>query len=384
MKSIQRFGLLNVLFAGMLLFSAYRSQETIRYFQTQTISLQPDTVQAYIVDFKDDVDNDTLFQARSKEGYPVLYFRKIKTSVCFDNKCRLLDIVVYWNVTGRYLGYELPKGEFLSKTEHEPFKPEEYTRLSDLLSDPLSPLANFSYEELVPKPASAAGDLDAVSSATAKNVLDYVVEGAVYTTYKLWHIVYGPAQKEVTDLTEKRLSPGFLLKILESPDASDKLWALNHIRGYVELTPELQNVLLGFIDNNQFNRAERAIHALSPEALKNDALQLALLEKYGRVNYALKNQLITKLKEAPQLSEPLKTALARSLVSANGELLSNTLDLFLHHRVADPETGRIIAGLLQNDNNFLSRKAYTYLKNVKIEDRIVEEQLNAYRVKHNL
>ncbi|RRA99116.1 hypothetical protein [Larkinella rosea] len=369
---------------GILLLPAWVTQEPIRYFQAPALSLKPDTVLAYTVDFKDDVDNDTLFQNRSKEGYPVSYFRRIKTSVCFDNKCRLVDITLYWNVTGRYLGFELPKGEFLSKTEHEPFTPVEYARLNELLADPFSPLANFSYEELVPKSASAGAGVDAVSSATAKNVLEYVVEGAVYTTYKLWHLIYGPARQEVVSLTEQRLSPGFLLKILESPDASDKIWALNHIRGYVDLTPELRKTVLSFIDNNQFNRAERAINALEPKALRSDTLQLALLEKYVRVNYALKNQLILKLKEAPRLNDQLKTALARSLASANGELLSNTLDLFQHHRVADPETGRIIAGLLQNDNNFLARKAFTYLKNVKIEDRIVEKQLNAYRLKHNL
>lgn len=368
----------------MLLFPAYRSPEPIRYFHPQTISLKPDTVQAYIVDFKDDVDNDTLFQARSKEGCPVLYFRKIKTSVCFDNKCRLLDIVLYWNVTGRYLGYELPKGEFLSKTEHEPFKPAEYTRLNELLADPFSPLANFSYEELVPKPATETPGVDAVSSATAKNVLDYVVEGAVYTTYKLWHIVYGPAQQEVTALTEKRLSPGFLLKILESPDASDKLWALNHIRGYVELTPGLQKVVLDFIDNNQFNRAERAINALSPEALKKDELQLALFGKYETVNYSLKNLIIIKLKEAPRLSDQIKTALAQNLSSTNGELLTNVLDLFKQHQITDPETVRAVAGLLKSENNFLAQKAYNYLKNVNIADQAVVEQVNVYKAQHKL
>ncbi|GAB3267196.1 hypothetical protein GCM10027347_35750 [Larkinella harenae] len=346
--------------------------------------MKPDTVQAYIVDFKDDIDNDTLFQARLREGYPVWYFRKIKTSVCFDNKCRLLDIVVYWNVTGRYLGYELPKGEFLSKTEHEPFKPAEYTRLNELLADPFSPLANFSYEELAPKPATETPGVDAVSSATAKNVLDYVVEGAVYTTYKLWHIVYGPAQQEVTMLTEKRLSPGFLLKILESPDASDKLWALNHIRGHVELTPDLQKTVLSFIDNNQFNRAERAINALSPEALQKDALQLALFEKYESVNYSLKNLIVTKLKEAPHLNDQIKNALVQNLSATNGELLTNVLDLFKKQKVADLETVRAIARLLKHENNFLAQKAYNYLKNANIADQTVAEQVNAYKAQHKL
>ncbi|WP_421829833.1 hypothetical protein [Larkinella sp.] len=360
------------------------SRERIRYFHSQTIQLKPDTIQAFVSQFKDDAGNDTLFQIRSKEGYPVSYFRKIKTSVCFDNKCRLLDIVLYWNVTGRYLGYELPEGEFLSKTEHEPFKPAEYARLNDLLADPFSPLANFSYEELVPKADAVASGLDAVSSATSKNVLDYVVEGAVYTTYKMWHFVYGAAQKEVIKLTEKRLSPGFLLKVLESPDSGDKIWALNHIRGQVGLTPALRTTVLSFIDNNRFNLAERAIHALSPAELKSDSLQQLLFEKYPRANYSLKNLIVAKLKEAPHLNGSVKTALANALKSANGELLTNILDLFRQHRVSDRETGRIIAGLLQSDNNFLAQKAFIYLKSANIDDQRVTEQLNAYKTKHHL
>ncbi|MRS64919.1 hypothetical protein [Larkinella terrae] len=362
----------------------FQSRDRIRYFHAQTILLQPDTVQAFASQFQDDAGNDTLFQIRSKEGYPISYFRKIKTSVCFDNKCRLLDIVLYWNVTGRYLGFELPEGEFLSKTEHEPFKPEEYTRLNDLLADPFSPLANFSYEELVPKTDPAAAGLDAVSSATSKNVLDYVVVGAVYTTYKMWHFVYGSAQKEVISLTEKRLSPGFLLKILESPDSGDKIWALNHIRGQVELTPVLRNTVLSFIDNNRFNLAERAINALSPSELKSDSLQQLLFQKFPQVNYTLKNLIVTKFKDAPQLTKTVKTALAIQLKSTNGELLSNILDLFKQQKVADPETGRIIAGLLRSENNFLAQKAFSFLKSANIDDKQVVEQLNAYKSKHQL
>jgi hypothetical protein len=215
-------------------------------------------------------------------------------------------------------------------------------------------------------------------------VLDYVVVGAVYTTYKMWHFVYGAAQKEVVSLTEKRLSPGFLLKILESPDSSDKIWALNHIRGYVELTPELQNTVLSFIDNNRFNLAERAINALSPAELKSDSLQNQLFEKFPKSNYSLKNLIVNKLKEAPFLNESVKTTLANSLKSTNGELLSNTLDLFKIHKVADQETGRIIADLLQSDNNFRSQKAFIYLKNANIDDKFIVEQLYAYKLKHNL
>src|SRR3546814_5039171 len=63
-------------------------------------------------------------------GFPVAYYRKINTDVCFDGKCRMLKVSLYWNVTGRFLGIELPPGEFLSKSDHEPFTLSEYYRMN--------------------------------------------------------------------------------------------------------------------------------------------------------------------------------------------------------------------------------------------------------------
>jgi hypothetical protein len=102
----------------LILVSTYDSAAQSRYFRTPTLPLAAETTVAHVVASQDSIANDTLFQQFSKEGFPVAYFRKIRTSVCFDNKCRLLKVNLYWNPTGRYLGFELEKGEFLSKAEH--------------------------------------------------------------------------------------------------------------------------------------------------------------------------------------------------------------------------------------------------------------------------
>ncbi|RAI75438.1 hypothetical protein HMF3257_16965 [Spirosoma telluris] len=357
---------INRLFAFILvplLVSAYDSIGQIRYFRTPTIALKPDTTLAFIAASQDSIANDTLFQIRSKEGYPMAYFRKIRTSVCFDNKCRLLKVNLYWTSTGRYLGFDLPKGEFLSKAEHKPFTPAEYERMSELLADPLSLLATLSYAELAPqvKPPDKGSEVDGVTSATAKNVLEYVVEGAAYTTYKMWHVVYGSTQEDVARLTEKSLSPGFIQTVLESPDLTDKIWALNHIRGFIKLTPALQNALLGFISPTDYNQAERAIQAFGAGDLQANTIQQALFTKFREANYALKKLIINKFKEAPMLDKQVKKAFAEDLTLLNSELISNVLDLFRKHKVADVDTCRMIAQLLTNRNDLIAQKAFTYL-----------------------
>src|SRR3546814_6858824 len=96
-----------------------------------------------------------------------------------------------------------------------------YTRMNALLADSHSPLADFTFEDLVPSVAPGIPGADAVTAATAPAMLDYVVEGAAYTTYRLWHFVYGPTQAKIVRLTEDSLSAELLGMILHSPDRSD-------------------------------------------------------------------------------------------------------------------------------------------------------------------
>ena len=354
----------------------------IRYFVQPTVSFPQADRRYFLAASQDSIANDTLFQALSKEGYPLSYFRKIRTSVCFDNKCRLLKCVLYWNITGRYLGFELPKGEFLSKAEHKEFTPAEYERLGMLLADELSPLGDLSYAELAPQTKttkSSDGEVDGVSSATAKNVLEYVVEGAAYTTYKMWNVVYGTTQQDIMRLTSQVLSDELVLKILESPDLNDRIWALNHIGGNVKVTPRLRDKIFTLIIDKNYNLAERAINAMDGNDLKSDTLQMMLVEKLGTTSYAIKKLIISKFREAPELSVPAKRKLAESLRSANGELVSNLLDTFAKHKVNDLETSRIVAELLGNQNAFISQKAFRYLEQSQLKDRDIEKQMADYR-----
>ena len=102
------------------------------------------------IDFNDTLHSDTLLIHLNKEGNPVRYSRRLVTGVCIKGECRLVKLELLWNITGRYLGFIIPEGEFLSKTEHVKFNADEYTRLHNILEDSNSPLANYSIEELVP------------------------------------------------------------------------------------------------------------------------------------------------------------------------------------------------------------------------------------------
>ncbi len=367
---------------GLLVLSGYYSSDSIRYAHAPTLSLPVDSTLYFIVDFKDDISNDTLVQTRSQEGYPISYSRSIRTGVCFDNKCRPLDITLRWNLTGRYLGFELPEKEFLSKYDHDPFSEAEYQRLHAILTDSLSPLANFHYNEIVPKADSTYEKVDAVSGATSASVLEHVVEGAAFTTYKLWHLVYGPARQQVEALTSRALTPELIQLVLNSTHPSDKIWALNHIDGYVKPTPALQKVVVSFISDQDYNLTERALNSINSNDLQSGALQSILVQKIFETKYSTQKLLLTKLKAVPKLHKEAYSLLNQNLTKLNGQLIAEILQLFIQYQISDVETYRSVSALLASPNAFVSGKAYAFLTRADPQDVVVKERLTVYEEKH--
>ncbi len=360
LKNLVQKGLL--IFLGILYFSGNNPSGKIQYFATPSLTAPVAETRYFILDFKDDIANDTLWQQISAEGFPLRYTRPIRTGVCFDNKCRPLDVTLHWNPTGRYLGFELPEKEFLSKYDHEPFTAEEYEQLHTLLADQFSPLGSFHYNEIVPQADSTYDKVDAVSGATSANVLEYVVEGAAFTTYKLWNIAYGSSQQHVQKLTEAALTPAYLQALLQSPDTQDKLWALNHINGYITPDPALYQTLLMYISEQEFSLAERAIQALNATDLSKKSLQLELAKKIFPASYSLKKLLLQKLQEAPALQPEVVQLLRKNLSTFTGESLTTLLDLWAHHAVFDSETLSAVGQLRQHPNPFITKKAENFLQ----------------------
>ncbi|MCE6991099.1 hypothetical protein [Dyadobacter sp. CY323] len=384
MIELGRLILSGMLFTGFTITAAWLDTGPIRYFNIPTVSLPGEKTVSHILKFDDDDVADTLFEVRSAEGYPVSYFRNIRTSVCFDNKCRLLAIRLYWNITGRYLGYEVPKGEYLSKAEHEPFKAEEYARLHQILSDENSPLRSFTYEDLAPGGNQEKAGVDGVSSATSKDVLSYVVEGAVYTTYKMWHILYGTTQTEVIRLTKTHLNEDLVLKILNSPDRSDKVWALDQVNGRFENASRIPKKIIELVDSRDFHLSEQALNSVHPNAFTSDSLQLLLLAKFKTGNYNLKNSIVTKCRQVSKLNAAFKTALTNELQTSQGTLFVNTLELFKNPGNNNAETTRVIANLMGSENRFIARKSFDFLKKLENKNPRVEELVRQYEAKNGL
>jgi hypothetical protein len=378
MIKVRLFGVIIVGLLGLVL-TFFQGKYPIKYMQVATIESSPAGEPSIVVTFKDSVTNETIYLRKTKDNIPLHYFKKVIGEVCNDEECRLLDVIVYWNITGRYLGFELPKGEFLSKYDHEPFSENEYQRLHTLLADASIPLDAVSFEELITKPASQQDEVDAVSGATSKSVADMVVKGAAYTTYKLWNIVNGPTMDIVSKLTEKQLTPTLIYRILQSPDISDRLWALNRMDALNVLTPQLEDTLLEIISSEDFYLSYSAINAINAIHLKSVELQQGLFANYPKANHSIQTALLKKLLEAPFLSSKIIPASRVLLPQLNGQQLNDLLQLYTKHKVHDKETYSEVAKILENKNKYISKKAYSFLVNIQTDDEFIMECLKAYK-----
>jgi len=367
---------------GLLLFTALSSflsdKEKLKYSQSPTVAGDNNQDQTYVIVHIDTLSGDSLYLVKTKESIPLHYFKNITTEVCFDNECRLLNITVYWNITGRYLGFELPDGEFLSKHDHEPFSSNEYERLNDLLADPTLPLGEISFAKLIETPETQADSVDGVSGATTEDVTKIVVKGAAYTTYTLWNIVHGPTRDLVAGLTEKQLSPDLIDLILKSPDIDDRVWALDRISQITALNPKLTSTLLDIISGDDFFLTYSVINAIKASHLNSYTLQFALFSIYKEADHSIKRMIVAKLMEAPYLSAELTSTSRNLLGKLNGKQLGDILKLYTMHSIDDLETYKSVAEILKNENRFISRQAFKFLKESNISDREIVALLDNY------
>jgi len=363
----------------ILLTSFYVRQEKIQRFHEPDLLQNYNSKKNHKLEIQDTIPNKIIVEYLDEFNRPVMYSRDIFTGVCIEGECRLLQINLFWNTTGRYLGFELPPGEFLSKTEHDPFSAEEYDRLHELLTDANSALASYSLEELVPvKDSSANNKVDAVSSATIAAVLDYIVEGAVYTTYTMWHIIHGPSKREIEKLTTEKLDADLALLILNNNNLNDQVWVLNHISGKMEITPELQSKLLELIRGNDVYLAERSLNALKPEVINSD-IQLELAKIFTSSGFLQKRLILQKLKEIERLNPEVVQIFSSEINHLNGTLTKNLLELYNLHLVQDDYTISEVAKLLKNDNRYISNQAFKYLDNIENLDKKTNKSVIKYK-----
>lgn len=304
----------------------------------------------------------TLYQYISDKGFPVYYSRNVHTGVCYDNQCKPLNITLYWNPTGRYLGFELPENEFLSKDDHVPFTEEEYIRLNMLLSDPKLPLGGFTYNQIAAKNKAALYSVDGVSGATSKDVLEYVIKGSAYTTYTIYELVYGSTQSEVEAWTNQVLTDEFLEDILTESPYQDKLWGIDLIQGRLSHFPQSRDVILDLMGAEDFSLAEKCLNSLIVEDLIAEEVQIKLMDEFRNFDFGMKSRTLGLLKNAHFISPEVVEKLNNDLEKMEVPIVSGILDIYTNKGIKDSKTIAAVRKISDSENRYLAKKADDYMK----------------------
>ncbi|WP_236979468.1 hypothetical protein [Membranihabitans maritimus] len=341
--------------------------------------------------FDDSISSSCIYVLYSKERLPIGYCRNIKTYVCKTGECLPIEVNIYWNMAGRYVGFELPSNEILTKKDHIPFSKTDYKKLDRLLANPQSVLGTYSIEDLVQSNGINDKRIDAITSATVKVVNDVCVEGAVYTCYTLWHIANGQTARFIAKRAVEAMTPEGGIYLIKYGDISDISWLLNHVDIEEDKYRKLKVALINKITPDNFFVTKHILDLLTDNDLNCISIQTSLLNRFNIVHdYNIKARILRKLVETENPDSSVLSYFEDRLLFFPVILQVEIISLLGKMNQVSIKAIQQVKSLIENDNKFLTNKALEFLgkhnelqKRSKADKATKEEELLHNQVKRD-
>lgn len=206
-------------FIGQFNYSTAYSQDSLNVCQ-----------KAFLYESEEYAVVDTILVCRNADGIPTGYMTNLNMAVCNDGLCARLLLKMYWDLAGSYAGFDTISGNPLTKFDHKRFSGNDYKKLNEILKDKNSILGTVEKEELIDKRIKIkATNVDAVTGATSQAIKNAVVEGAVYSVYTLWHLVFGSLIDSMRSYTLNVYSMEVAKQLLSSDNYDSQLFALKQM-----------------------------------------------------------------------------------------------------------------------------------------------------------
>jgi hypothetical protein len=243
-----------------------------------TVADTGERVATYQIELSDPVAPDEaprvypLVATQDEQGQPAGYSLSFETHVCVDEQCRMVHITMHWNAVGYYQRLECPPQLPLTRKKHEPFTPEDYAKLDRILKDRQSILASQPLEVLVqPMPPAENPEIDGWSGATPQTVKDAVVEDAAFTTWTMWHWANGQIVPKLQELTERRVTPDYLRRLMRSEDRREVDFALRYLQKHPGLDESLVEELFLVLERGDREHVALSLDLLEPNGGRSTA-----------------------------------------------------------------------------------------------------------------
>ncbi|WDE97288.1 hypothetical protein PQO03_04895 [Lentisphaera profundi] len=327
---------------------------------------------------KDPVRQHELLAHYDDHGHPTGYSMDLINSVCLDNKCKLVEVTMYWDDAGNYSHLTYPEKKPLTKVEHEPFTEEDYLRLDTILKDKASILQKHSLAYLAKEPDKPKGkkgtkkpssaqdssddDVDGESIATPASVKDAVVKDAAWTTWVLWTYANTEIVPILQAETELHCTPAYIQKTLDSGDWQKVEFILNYLlrkkiytQAYVDATA---NALAGAgIDQIDLGLT----YLKTATQNKNDYYQKTIqtLPEMGNYNAAI---IIDEISNEDDLDDEILLLLSKKLSKCSYYTVHLTLQFIENKNLFSDKHELNLSALLDVKDFFIARRAYRFLQ----------------------
>lgn len=332
-----------------------------------------------LIHFLDSIPDDTLTIYFSNRDLPSAFSRDFHTAVCLDTLCRIVDITLYWEPTGKYLGYSLPYGKELTRKEHAPFSERDYSRLHEILGDSSSQLKIFTPADLHPVKRSV-GKTDGITGATLPDLASWIVPEAAYSTYTLWHLTYGVTRDSLMAYARSHLISYELINIfLQHNDPYNQIVALQWIENSKLNISQFLEPALTVLHSQDYRTAGQALKFLKkfgadPERLQKEAIQLLDSEDF-RIKYVA----IEYFRELTTISEPVARQMITRLNMDNYFMVNVILSLFENRFHPGQDDQKELSKLLAGKNLNVANRVYHFLLKMPDKSPDLERQLIRYR-----
>ena len=370
-----------ILFLLQFLLSGNIPQED-RIRMVFNTTFRPDKIEKIskvLINFNDTIPNDSLTIYYSGINEPVAFSRDIHTAVCMDSLCRLVDITLFWEITGRYLGFKLPPGTELTKKKHLPFTEMDYNRLNEILSDSASQLGFYTPAEIHPaQPVKVK--TDGISGATIPDLGPWIVPEAAYTSYTLWHLAYGSTPDSIVSYTKKHfISNSLLFKLLESKDAFSQLKGLQWIDQSNESCSQFIEPALKILHNGKFNSSGLALKFLKKCNLDEEKMQKEVIQLLDNEDFRIKNSAIEYFRSSEKLFQSVAKEMIKKTGSENYYLVNVILSLIEKKYQPDFEDQVQLSALLNSHSGSVANRVYIFLLNLPSKSPGLAKQLSRFK-----
>ena len=223
----------------LLLLIGCNNPEVIHYVQDETCR------QVLELPGKDSLFINPVYFCSGSDGN-YFYYSRLKTTVCNDTLCQLIHLKLFWDLAGNYSRFDTLAGTPLTKNDHHPFTTHDYEKLHTTLRHKNSILGDKTEDELLDdKQTRYSEKIDGVTGATVREIQSAVVDGALYSTYTLWHLANGDINQQIREFTLAHYDSVIELQLLQSGHPETIIMGLKNLdeRDYFDRFDQILDIM---------------------------------------------------------------------------------------------------------------------------------------------